>query len=322
MAAVKDSPRSAEDSVRARWSSVLACAMGLSLSGQNTAPREWRDYAGGPDSSRFVAATQINKTNVSQLEVAWTYPAGQTDFNPLVVRGVVYAPGAQGIDRGARRRDRQGALGRTTACRASRPRRQLLGERGRHGSAADLRVDNFLQEIDARTGQVHRDVRHGRHGRSARGPRPRSGDDQPADRHAGQGVREPHHPRLGDQSGVRAPRPATSAPSTCAPARWSGRSTPCRGPGEFGYETWPADAWKTVGGANNWGELSIDDARGIVYMPTGSPKYNFYGGQPPRRQPLRRLPASRSTRARASASGTSRRCTTTSGTSTTTRRRS
>ncbi len=48
-------------------------------------------------------------------------------------------------------------------------------------------------------------------------------------------------------------------------------------PGEFGYDTWPADAWKTVGGANAWSELSIDEARGIVYIPTGSPKYNFYG---------------------------------------------
>ena len=49
-------------------------------------------------------------------------------------------------------------------------------------------------------------------------------------------------------------------------------------PGEFGYDTWPPDAWKTVGGANNWGEQSIDERRGIVYVPTGSPKYNFYGG--------------------------------------------
>ena len=49
-------------------------------------------------------------------------------------------------------------------------------------------------------------------------------------------------------------------------------------PGEFGYDTWPQDAWKTVGGANNWGEQSIDAKRGIVYVPTGSPKFNFYGG--------------------------------------------
>ena len=48
-------------------------------------------------------------------------------------------------------------------------------------------------------------------------------------------------------------------------------------PGEFGYDTWPKDAWKTVGGANVWGEFSLDEKRGIVYAPTASPKYNFYG---------------------------------------------
>ena len=58
--------------------------------GSAPAPREWRDYAGGPDSSRFVAATQITKANVRQLQVAWTYPDGDTDFNPLVVRDVIY----------------------------------------------------------------------------------------------------------------------------------------------------------------------------------------------------------------------------------------
>src|SRR4051794_38595010 len=67
---------------------TLAVAAGLSLAAQS--PREWRDYAGGPDSSRFVAATGITKANVNRLQVAWTYPAGQSDFNPLVVRGVVY----------------------------------------------------------------------------------------------------------------------------------------------------------------------------------------------------------------------------------------
>ena len=48
-------------------------------------------------------------------------------------------------------------------------------------------------------------------------------------------------------------------------------------PGEFGYDTWPKDAYKYVGGANNWGEMSIDDERGIVYVPTGSATYDFYG---------------------------------------------
>ncbi len=56
---------------------------------------------------------------------------------------------------------------------------------------------------------------------------------------------------------------------------WSFHTVPH--PGEFGYETWPPDAWKTVGGANAWSELSVDIGRGVVYVPTASPKYNFYG---------------------------------------------
>ena len=48
-------------------------------------------------------------------------------------------------------------------------------------------------------------------------------------------------------------------------------------PGEFGYETNPTDGWKYIGGANNWGEMSIDEARGIVYIPTGSATADFWG---------------------------------------------
>ena len=48
-------------------------------------------------------------------------------------------------------------------------------------------------------------------------------------------------------------------------------------PGEFGYDTWPKDAWKYIGGVNNWGEMTIDTRRGIAYIPLGSPTYDFYG---------------------------------------------
>jgi glucose dehydrogenase len=56
---------------------------------------------------------------------------------------------------------------------------------------------------------------------------------------------------------------------------WSFHTIPR--PGEFGYDTGPKDAWKRVGGANVWGEFSVDEKRGIVYAPTASAKYNFYG---------------------------------------------
>ena len=48
-------------------------------------------------------------------------------------------------------------------------------------------------------------------------------------------------------------------------------------PGEPGYDTWPPDAWKYIGGVNTWGEISIDEKRGIAYFPLGSPTYDFYG---------------------------------------------
>ena len=40
-------------------------------------------------------------------------------------------------------------------------------------------------------------------------------------------------------------------------------------PGEFGYDTFPPNAWKYVGGNNDWGGMSLDEKRGIVYFPAG-----------------------------------------------------
>ncbi len=49
-------------------------------------------------------------------------------------------------------------------------------------------------------------------------------------------------------------------------------------PGEPGYETWPPDAWQRVGGANSWAGITVDEARGIAFVPTGSATFDFYGG--------------------------------------------
>ena len=50
-------------------------------------------------------------------------------------------------------------------------------------------------------------------------------------------------------------------------------------PGEFGYDTWPKDAYKKIGAANNWSGLVVDEKRGVVYFGTGSPASDFYGGE-------------------------------------------
>jgi quinoprotein glucose dehydrogenase len=57
--------------------------------------------------------------------------------------------------------------------------------------------------------------------------------------------------------------------------RWTFRTIPQ--PGEFGYETWPRDAWQYIGGANSWCGLVLDEKRGLVFAPTGSAAFDFYG---------------------------------------------
>ncbi len=49
-------------------------------------------------------------------------------------------------------------------------------------------------------------------------------------------------------------------------------------PGEVGYETWPKDAHDRIGGANAWAGISLDEERGVVYVPTGSASFDFWGG--------------------------------------------
>jgi quinoprotein glucose dehydrogenase len=49
-------------------------------------------------------------------------------------------------------------------------------------------------------------------------------------------------------------------------------------PGEPGYETWPPDAYKRVGGVNVWSGMTVDEQRGLVFCPVGSATFDFWGG--------------------------------------------
>jgi quinoprotein glucose dehydrogenase len=58
--------------------------------------------------------------------------------------------------------------------------------------------------------------------------------------------------------------------------RWTFHTIPH--PGEYGYETWPKDAWKNSGAANNWTGMTLDSKSGVLFIPTGSAAFDFYGG--------------------------------------------
>lgn len=256
---------------------VLAVAGGDRLAGQGQAPREWRDYAGGPDSSRYVAATQITRANVGQLGVAWTYPAGDTDFNPLVVRGVVYSRA-----RGSAIVALDAATGKELWVHdgikgfATRGMNYWESEDG-----SDRRLlytaQNMLYAIDAATGKAI--TSFGVDGRVDL----REGLDRDP-KTVEQQSRLPgrifeHLLILGSATNreyASAPGDIRAYDVRTGTLAWQFRTIPRAG--EFGADTWPENARATVGGANNWAESSVDAARGIVYVPTGSGKYNFYGG--------------------------------------------
>lgn len=261
---------------------VFAAALGAAPPG---APSHagWSDYGGAADSAQYSALHQINRSNVARLKIAWKYPTGDNNryfFNPVVVDGLMYVLAK---DNSIVALD--AATGKEVWIHPTGPQTKLITNRGinywESKDRSDRRllfaVNNFLEELDARTGKLISSF--GKNGR--------------VDLREGLG-RDPASLSLvqsttpgrvfenllilgsatneGYESG---PGDIRAYDVRSGKLAWTFHTIPH--PGEFGYETWPKDAWKTVGGADSWSELTLDTQRGIVYIPTSSPKYNFYG---------------------------------------------
>ena len=245
--------------------------------------RMWREYGGSADSAQYSALKQINRSNVNKLEIAWIYPTGDSNkyfFNPIMVSGLVYVLAKNNsivaLD---------ASTGKEIWVHPTDRDTKLITNRGinywESKNGSDRRLffasNNFLQAIDARTGKPilsfgkngSVDLREG----LGRDPNTISLVQSTTPGRVfedllilGSATNEGYGSAAGD---IRA-YDVRSGKLT-----WSFHTIPH--PGEFGYETWPKDTWKTAGGANSWSELSLDEKRGIVYIPTASPKYNFYG---------------------------------------------
>jgi quinoprotein glucose dehydrogenase len=264
---------------------IFAVLIGLAASAQNhrTSHASWRDYGGASDSAQYSELAQIDRSNVGKLEVAWSYPTGDNNpysFNPIVVDGVMYV-----LARNNSIVALDAATGAEIWTHPAERGTTIITNRGiNYWESKDRRdrrllfaSNHFLHAIDARTGRLI--LTFGNAG---------SVDLK-------QGLdRDPNSIRL-----VQSTTPgrvfedllilgsATNQEYGSAPGdirafdvrtgnlAWTFHTIPR--PGEFGYDTWPKDARNRVGGANVWGELSVDEARGIVYAPTASAKYNFYG---------------------------------------------
>jgi quinoprotein glucose dehydrogenase len=67
--------------------------------------------------------------------------------------------------------------------------------------------------------------------------------------------------------------------ATTGALRWTFHTVPR--PGEPYHDTWAPDAWQRRTGANVWSSMSVDEERGLVFLPVGSASYDFYGGDRP-----------------------------------------
>lgn len=243
----------------------------------------WSAYGGGRDSAQYSALTEINKRNVSQLQQVWFYPAGNNGFrfgsNPIVAGNMMFVVGKD---------NNVVALEATTGKElwvyvigGSR----YISHRGvsywESKDHTDRRVlfaaNNMLHAVDARTGK---DIESfGEHGTVDL--RMGISRDPKLVRQIQSGTPGRVFENLilmGSATGEEYESPPGDLRAydvISGKMVWVFHTVPH--PGEFGYDTWPKDAWKYIGGTNDWGEISVDEKRGIAFFPLGSPTYDFYG---------------------------------------------
>ena len=251
------------------------------------ATSDWPHYGGGPDQTRYSPLTQITPANVHTLRTAWTYDTrdafdgSEMQCQPVVAHGVLYATSpklrvfALNAATGAEIWSFDTNHDAKTLTR-TRIRGLMYRERGN-----DRRIyfasRHWLYALDAKTGK----------------PLPGFGQEGRIDLREGFEGRDPRTLSVGVNTpgvfyrdlmivGSIVPEGLPSAPGdirafdvNTGRQKWTFHTLPH--PGEFGYDTWPADAWKYSGGANAWSGLSLDERRGYVYAATGSASYDFYG---------------------------------------------
>lgn len=280
---------------------ALLAALCLTVSLPCFAPRahaaagsDWSTYLGDSGGTHYSTLSQITPANVTQLQTAWTYRAGGADpnnrsqmqTNPLVVDGVLYGVSPQlalfALDAATGRE-----LWRFTPERNTGASGSAGVNRGltwwQEGSERRILfpAGKYLHAIDPATGQLI--PTFGKEGRIDL----LEGLDRDttglylAANTPGAIYRDliimPM--RLGEGPAPAAPGHVRAYDVRTGARRWIFHTIPK--PGEFGHETWPADAFDRIGGANNWAGLVIDHERGIAFVPTGSASFDFWGGDRP-----------------------------------------
>ncbi len=264
--------------------------------GGNDAFRNWEVTGGTKENIHYSALTEVDTSNVGKLKVVWTYSSHDADTvnhsqiqcNPIVVDGILYGTSPQlkllaidaatgkekwmfdpqmekGDDKGGMRFILNNNRGVTYW--EEKDDKRILYAAG-----------SYIYAIDAATGA----------------PVKTFGDNGKVDMHDGLG-RDVKDLYVAATSpgiiykdllimGSRVSEGSDAAPGhiraydvRTGKQRWIFHTIPQ--PGEQGFESWEdSTAYKHIGGANAWAGFSLDDKRGMVFAPTGSAAFDFYGG--------------------------------------------
>jgi quinoprotein glucose dehydrogenase len=254
---------------------VTALALGAAAPPQN---RDWPIYGGGPNNDRYTPLVQIDASNVKTLQQAWRIdgPPGGLQTNPLVIGGVLYGYTATQQVFAADAASGKVLWTFDSGVIGTQPARGLTWWTDGHQRRLFAGVMDRLWALDPRTGRpitsfgvngavdLRRDLGNDPKANSVYLTSPgvvfkdliivgfRTGETHPA---------APGWIRAYD---VRSGK-----------LRWTFHTIPQ--PGEPGYETWPRDAYKTAGAANNWTGMTVDQKAGLVFVPTGSAVDDMYG---------------------------------------------
>src|SRR5580704_5637577 len=255
-------------------------ATGAQSALQNNRQHDWPAYGGAPEATHYSVLTEINRNNVKHLTLAWSYDTGESgslQTSPLIVRGVLY-----GLTPSQKVFALDAATGKPiwkfdSGVRGTQPNRGLAYWSDASGDRVLVGVSNFLYALQAATGKAIPSF-----GSAGRIDLRENLGRQPASAQfiylTTPGIVYKDLIIVGGRNPETLPAPPGDIRAfdvRTGKLRWAFHTIPH--PGEFGYETWPKDAWKTSGAANNWAGMALDSKHGIIYVPTGSAAFDFYG---------------------------------------------
>ncbi len=249
----------------------------------------WETYRGDDGSNAYSQLTQINKENVKQLKVAWVYRTGdKSDYfnlecNPIIIHDILYGISPRlktfALNAGTgeelwvfdpfEKDSKDGGFNRGLTYWEDGDDKRIFMFAGNKMIALNAKTGKQIMNF-GENGFV--DLNQGLRSNNGVEKKPDVGNTSPGVIYKdliiiGSAVGEDYESAPGH---IRAYDVRTGK------MKWIFRTIPH--PGEFGYETWPAESYKTAGGCNAWSGLSIDKKKGIVFAGTGAPSFDFHGG--------------------------------------------